>query len=408
MTLNERIDCYFRDIALSTTLDKAIELTSLFLERPVAVIDPSMTHIGHYPDRPTGDGDWDTLLRTGHVPLEYASATRQINALPTPPGMLQRCMYSPANACEMEKYRCTLTLGRSFIGGMMVLGDGRPFVPEDITAMQVACQTLSACLHNRSDTVDVRSNKQHSLLCALLTSDTHSVLNDMEKLHPDLFALEGRPMAVGFTSPRLGDYALAPFWQRTLASTFPDGQVIQHEGSLLFFFPLGELPYETFTAALSVRLDAIHMQAGLSDAFTSFYDFKTQFENAHQAFLPGSRAAPKKTLYPVCEYRLQLLAQTFRQSSAARSLCHPAAVHLMEHDLQNGTRYCEILRTYLVQFHNYSLAAQALYMHRNTLTYHLERIGQLLGADLNDPQFCQEMLFSLLLLETEPVPGPQA
>ena len=109
---------------------------------------------------------------------------------------------------------------------------------------------------------------------------------------------------------------------------------------------------------------------------------------------------PEQLLFTVCTNRLQLMTHRLCADRAAHSLCHPAALQLAAHDAQQGTHYCDILRTYLLQFHNYSLAAKSLFMHRNTLTYHLERIEKILGISLGDPILCLELLLSLMMLET--------
>lgn len=397
--LHERIDRYFQAISLCANFDEAVEATSRFLERPVLVIDTAMNHLSHYPLRKTGDGDWDSVLETGHVPYEYASVTRANNAIPMPDGMLHRCIYSPANDTEMEKYRCRLSSGALHLGGMMVLADGVPFTEQDLIPLQLAAQTLSASLHSHARPEYEVTRSRRQILSELLSRDPHDVMDDMRTGYPALYALEGQRMVVGYTDPKPGDYDLAPFWQRTLNASLPDAQVIQHKGSLLFFFPMGTATENAFVSALRAQLGHIHMQIGLSDPFTSFLDFRAQAENAKLAYRLGCRTQPDEPLCTVSAYRLQMMASILGSSETVHSLCHPAAQQLMQHDAANGTHYCAILHAYLFCFHNYSLAAKALFMHRNTLTYHLERIEALLGVDLDDPKTCQELLWSLTLLE---------
>ena len=394
-----RIDRYFQAISICTTFDEAVEATSRFLGRPILIIDTAMNHISHYPLRATGDGDWDSVISTGYVPREYAAVTRANNAMPMPDGMLHRCIHSPANETEMEKYRCRLSSGSLHLGGMMVLADGSPFESDDLVSLQLAAQTLSRCLHDFNEPLYSSRRARHHILCDLLTRDPHDVLGDIRTLHPDLFALEGHPMIVGFSAPHPGDYDLAPYWQHTLSPFIPDGQILQHNGELLYFFPLGALQYEDFLSNLAVQLEHIHIQLAVSDPFTSYLDFKTHAENARQAYMLGIRQEPDKLLYPVRSQRMALMMKAAARCEGLYPLRHPAAEALTTYDAANGTRYCDILRTYLFHFHNCSLAAKALFMHRNTLTYHLERISQLLGVNLEDPAVCQELLLSLMMLE---------
>lgn len=389
-----RINRYFASMSLSSGVEDAVRSTSLFLDRPIAIIDTAMNHVAHYPDSMTGDGDWDSLLTNGHVEYDYASITRKNHEKPTPPNMLHRCIFSPANEREMAKYRCSLLSGSIFLGGMMVLSGDHPFENDDLLIIQLATQTLAGTLCRILSPQIPTQNAQHHFFRDLLEGNAEVIISSRLKYHPDLVEAEGKTMYAGFADPTPADFELSPFWQRTLTAYFPDVQVIQYKNSLVFFFPAVTAPHEAFTASLSAHLAAIHLRIGLSDPFHSMLDFKQNVENARQALYAGMKKQPQQSLYPLRDYRLQLMLGRFKESGG-QMLSHPAAARLRAYDRENGTDYCRILHAYLFNYHNYSLAAKALFMHRNTLTYHVERIRALLPVDLDDPATCYELLVSL-------------
>jgi sugar diacid utilization regulator len=57
---------------------------------------------------------------------------------------------------------------------------------------------------------------------------------------------------------------------------------------------------------------------------------------------------------------------------------------ILNHDREHGTRFLETLRAFL-EARQSKDAAEALFVHRNTLRYRLEGIAKLTGMDVQDP-----------------------
>ena len=80
------------------------------------------------------------------------------------------------------------------------------------------------------------------------------------------------------------------------------------------------------------------------------------------------------------------------------SLIHPAILKLAEYDRQHNTAFTETLHMYLKKERSQSKTAAALNLHRNTLTYRLQRIRELLDADLEDDDVRLHLLLSFRFL----------
>ncbi|CAA9434536.1 MAG: hypothetical protein AVDCRST_MAG03-3533 [uncultured Rubrobacteraceae bacterium] len=77
-----------------------------------------------------------------------------------------------------------------------------------------------------------------------------------------------------------------------------------------------------------------------------------------------------------------------------RSLVDP----LVEHDRRRGSDLVRTLKTYFAAGANASEAADRLFLHRNSMTYRLERIGKLTGLDLRDPGVALALQLGVLSL----------
>ena len=85
-----------------------------------------------------------------------------------------------------------------------------------------------------------------------------------------------------------------------------------------------------------------------------------------------------------------------------RRLCryfvHPGMAYLHEYDLSHGTDYCITLQTVLQCERNMTAAAAALYIHRNTLIYRMQKIYQIISPDFDNAYEREYTLISLRII----------
>ena len=67
-------------------------------------------------------------------------------------------------------------------------------------------------------------------------------------------------------------------------------------------------------------------------------------------------------------------------------LCHPDLMTLRDYDRENHTQLLKTLYCYLACGLNATAAAEALYIHRNTLYQRLGKIETLITSNLNNPE----------------------
>mgnify|MGYP000910606278 CR=1 FL=1 len=71
---------------------------------------------------------------------------------------------------------------------------------------------------------------------------------------------------------------------------------------------------------------------------------------------------------------------------------------LAEHDRKKGTQYCETLYFYLICSRSLKKTCDALFTHRNTVLYRIERIRDDFLIPLDDPERHVELLFGVAIL----------
>ena len=73
------------------------------------------------------------------------------------------------------------------------------------------------------------------------------------------------------------------------------------------------------------------------------------------------------------------------EPDALASFIHPVLYRLKEYDQKTGNELFHTLEVYLQSFHNNKETANILCIHRNSLTYRMEKIAEVGKADFNDP-----------------------
>lgn len=86
-----------------------------------------------------------------------------------------------------------------------------------------------------------------------------------------------------------------------------------------------------------------------------------------------------------------------KQTSA--DLCHPALRKLLDYDKKHQTDFAHTLKVYLTMERSNVETAKALNLHRNSLSYRLNKLQELLDADLNDADTRLHLLLSFQFLE---------
>ena len=102
--------------------------------------------------------------------------------------------------------------------------------------------------------------------------------------------------------------------------------------------------------------------------------------------------APNLFVYET--YYLEHLIHTFTQKEAAKIFCHPTLKCLFEYDKKNDTELAETLYMYLRNERNYSMTAESMYVHRNTILYRLKKIDSLVNINYDDYKERQYLILS--------------
>lgn len=124
---------------------------------------------------------------------------------------------------------------------------------------------------------------------------------------------------------------------------------------------------------------------GIGRPVDGLIGLRESYRQARQALFMARRLADPNPLY-FGELNVYRLLFQLEYSPELVSFCNEIIGPLVEYDRTQGTDLIETLTAYFAHKGNLSQTAEALFVHRNTLLYRMERIREISGLDLDNPE----------------------
>lgn len=202
--------------------------------------------------------------------------------------------------------------------------------------------------------------------------------------HPSAFALMD---LTAYHSRYLG----ARHLKEEIGERYPDSHSFLYKGDIFLF-----LHRDSDVDILIELAKEFDLKVIVSEAIRDLYDLPSLYRAAHDALdmILGSNYHGEKVC-SVAQLRTPLLLKNLESRD---DLISPELRALAEHDRKKETQYCETLYLYLIYSRSLKKTCDALFTHRNTVLYRIERIRDDFLIPLDDPERHAELLFGVAIL----------
>lgn len=140
------------------------------------------------------------------------------------------------------------------------------------------------------------------------------------------------------------------------------------------------------------------MMAGVSRTFTDIEHIFNYYRQTEIAVSMGMLYKPNGWCYYFDDYALHYWQKNGLSNFSPEQICSRVLLLLLEHDRENNTQFYETLVVLCKNNYNYSQAAKALFIHRTTFLYRMERIKEITHLDIenNDTRLYLELSYRYL------------
>ncbi|MCC8126417.1 MAG: helix-turn-helix domain-containing protein [Clostridiales bacterium] len=147
-------------------------------------------------------------------------------------------------------------------------------------------------------------------------------------------------------------------------------------------------------------------RAGISSDSSGAMTIHTAYQQARQALETGPKLHPENHCFSYFQDRIYHKLMNHFTYRELHEIYAEYLECLERYDLENHTELLTALQAYLLCGCNASRTAKELFIHRNTMSYRLEQIRNLLGIDLKNPEECLSLQIAFyvrtLLNQTQP------
>jgi purine catabolism regulator len=148
--------------------------------------------------------------------------------------------------------------------------------------------------------------------------------------------------------------------------------------------PARDLAEAVYARAAAERFQT-PLRCGIGRPATTVGDWRTSHREAVQALEMARRLDERGPLYFGDLSVHRLLFKMYEHADLA-SFCQETLGGLIRYDKEQNSSLIKTLEAFFAHHGNLSQTAEALFVHRNTLQYRMERIAEIAGIDLDNPE----------------------
>lgn len=220
----------------------------------------------------------------------------------------------------------------------------------------------------------------NAILFHLLSGDNLSDTYDLLNLSTADFPKEMRVIVVRFIK-RVQNRYLKINMAAELERIFPRGYPVHYKNYIGILVENISPEQEKELSILSTGED---INIGISWPFTDILDFRSHFYQAVASIKQAQSFGEINKVFDYTAYSFYDLLYNYAGKIALYGFCHPALSILKEYDVNNNTELYLTLETYINSSLNLKVTAERLFLHRNSVTYRLNKIIEVTSLNLED------------------------
>jgi sugar diacid utilization regulator len=379
-------------------LQSVIEIVSSIVGNPVYLVDTSFKVLGIYgPDfMREVSVNWRHLLNDGYLPYNVVMNLIESNELHSMENgrcanvILSKYFYTPFinyNIRYKEKLQ-----GHFFVVGML-----KKITPGDVELTNLVTPYILGAIRHDANFQTTRGRYYEHFIIDMLEGKplqlTH-IKNQVDALNLEMDDF----YTVVQIKPEIHDELRHEQISRQLEN-INGCKPVNYRETIVALFPKIRRKQDSLIKKLQTLSKTINGSIGISDEIQGFNKLHLLYLQASAAITLGeTMALPGKIFHyrEVVQFHPFL---DFREKNLLEAMCHPGVLILQKHDKQYETKFVETLAAYLKNERHSLPTAANLHIHRNTLSYRLEKILDLYGFNLDDPHERERILMTLNILE---------
>jgi len=379
-----------------------VEIAGELLGNPVMLGDNNHRLLAYSRCEDVDDNAWNEFRNTGYCTYEYTVKYDFKSLVEKSTSSKDPIIGNLGEISRMNRIFATVKIEDKIVGHLAVLEHRKPFKEKDLEIVSFICDLISAEMQKNDQYFNSRNVMLENLILDLLKGDYSSKENILERMKYTKWRMPSKMYILTIQYNSYEDtFSLIPYIRETLTRLFTEEEAVFYENKLVFILGceagvyINECDLGTFEAFLRKN----SLKAGISQEFSDIMELKQRFAQSVDAISIGKKAGKDEAIYLYENYGIYHMIQLAGENRDVEDFCHPAVLKLKKYDQKHKTEYLKTVYAYISNMKNLVATADSLFIHRNTLSYRMTKIYELLGDCLEDDEIAMKFYFSYKILE---------
>lgn len=368
-------------------IDSFLNYAAIALDNALVLIDENFKIVSHSASIPVVDPIWSNLVSQGYCSYEFMVT---VNSQIEPETKSENSVETAEVSCDQSpnrKFRKHIYFKKNIICTLLMVCCKSPANAQAIKLFEEICDAVKYVIFNYEQFLLVKNSDYERFLYDLLIGATKKDLSaqlTMLNFSPRLIALDISPMQY------LGASFMSKKITKELKSVIPNIHVTYYNGNIAALMQIGNKPDISNEDLVTLQKFAENftLNIGVSPAFSNVMNFSFHYHQAERAITFSKKFSNCRNVHCYIDYQFYDLLSEYPTPENLGLYCHPSLTILRKYDLSNKQELYKTLSVYLKNGCKLMQTAKELFIHRNTLSYRIDRIQELCHIDLNNPDTC--------------------
>lgn len=382
----ETIAQKIREIADDTkSLDKAVNYASICLGSSLILFDRDITLISTSTSIPVTDPVWKDTMERGYCSYELKEAVKKLDCIEKLNNGYDIVEITDSTSSK-KRIATNIMLDHQQIGYLLMVASEAPLERFHYRAMQEITEAIiyAVSKYGRQffPSLDRNSICLQRLLSGITCNELATELtNNPLPIFSSMVLLSIEPTAKQ-------DACKLPHITLRLHALFLDSIITTHNNSIVSIIPMRERVEltEVEIGLLSELAKETNTRIGVSFAFFDYQNILYFYNQARSSIVLTDKLGMHSIVATYRDYAPYDFLNQFSQKDVIPFFKHPLLERLQKFDHDKGTSLYQTLKVFTEYNCNIKIAAEKLYIHRNTLIHRLEKIRDLGHLDINEPE----------------------
>ncbi len=374
-----------KSIITGKGLDYIVKVATEILGNPVVVIDTSYKVLSHPDIEQITDIYWLENIKRGYCSFDFIAAVKKMKSIQN--GFKANEPFEVV--CEANstvKMVTKIEIENKHIGSIVLLACNKAFSTKDVELLSLTSKIIAEEMKKNSLYRNINNVEYEEVVCDFLEGNikNREILN--ERIKSAKIKFKDNILIFVFDIKKyssMGKYV--GYLTDRLNSFFPFKRAVYYDDNIVIIYDYEkDIKNDDFLYKLKSFLEDNRIFLGVSNEFSDLMNCRHHYEQALKALRIGERIDKENPIVYYSDVQFYDLISNTQKFVDYKEFYHPALIKLKQYDKENNTELFNTLIVYLKNNQSLQKTSKELFIHRNTMTYRMQKILSIVNLDLTN------------------------